>query len=451
MNNNKNLVSTSEEISEALKSFEEKNLSGLMLNHDVGEYYRPIENEKLLRRYRELQFELARLVAGWIPSVENLELKMQLGRQAYEFFCVADLLNARLKELPGNTPVGRDRSIRDFREILSYAPSISEFIVGVYLVVQREFINHIKSHITKCDPIADWPTIDRLKAVIELAEDQIRWADGYISKLEEEPTHDYSLWKKYVSSSLSHFGGISGTQQGNLPGKPENCSLSACMEPAQLEEGYNVTDEFKFTAPRETEGKVTDLLFQNFAEMFVPDSIAYMVYDVDGMPYQFYKDYIKQIWDECRHICMGIRELSKLGISVKALPINTVKREKPYTTYLARLCYTGEGCSFPRKLEAANAFFKHDLATAAIVTEYDIADESHHVRYAQKWLPELHKLEKCEESLDSIIERVQKESLQWVTDRVEDYEDLVEKLHGKFVKFGAFCKAIDFKIDFGAR
>jgi hypothetical protein len=176
-----------------------------------------------------------------------------------------------------------------------------------------------------------------------------------------------------------------------------------------------------------------------------------MVYDIEGMPYEFYKDYIKQIWDECRHICMGIRELTRLGIDVKTLPINVVKKEKPYTVFLARLCYTGEGCSFPRKLEAASSFYKHGLSSAAIITEYDIVDESSHVKYAQKWLPELHKIEMCEESLHSIIERVQKESLSWVTERVEDYKKLIEKLHGKFVKFGAFCKATDFKIDFNAK
>lgn len=255
-----------------------------------------------------------------------------------------------------------------------------------------------------------------------------------------------SLRKDYIQNVFESLGGFHSNQVKQLPLSPyqDNKLQDAGIEPAQLEQGFSIVEEFKFIAPRITHGKLSDLLYQNFAEMFVPDSLGYMVFDMDGMPYEFYRDFIKQLWDECRHIAMGMRELEKLGIPLNTLPLNEVKREKPYTWYLARLCYTGEGCSFPRKLSAADAFFRLGFPSAATITEYDIADESHHVKYIERWLPLLHQKEECKESLAEIIEEVQRQSLSWVKNK--------SKLDVKNVKgkFGAFCKAIDFDIDFTA-
>lgn len=447
-----NIISNSSEIKEAIDVFQKENISGLMKTQGISNYYRPKENKNLIQGYCDLQFELARLIAGWIPTIADFELKMQLGRQAYIFCKIVDVLSERLKELPGNAPIGNDSSLKELRKALSKAPSVEKFLIGIYSIIQRLFLNSLKEHIKNCDPIADLPTIDRLDLAIDIISKQIGWAVSWISTLEDKKNDSYADWELYVNSVFTKFVGVNGVCNEIAPAPLYlfKEKLEVCHEPACLEKGFSVIDEFKFTAERVTQGKLTDILYQNFAEMFVPDSLAYMVYEIEGMPYEFYRDYIKQIWDECRHISMGIRELSKIGISVKDLPINTVKKEKPYTTYLARLCYTGEGCSFPRKLEAAHAFFKHGLSSAAVVTEYDVADESHHVKYAQKWLPQLHQIEECEQPLDSIIKSVQADSLSWVKDQIKDYNKLIKKSDGLNFKFGTFCKTIDFKINFDA-
>jgi len=81
--------------------------------------------------------------------------------------------------------------------------------------------------------------------------------------------------------------------------------------------------------------------------MFVPDSLGYMVFDMDGMPYEFYRDFIKQLWDECRHIAMGMRELEKLGIPLNTLPLNEVKRENPIHGIWLGYVIQVKGARFP--------------------------------------------------------------------------------------------------------
>src|SRR6266481_2554575 len=46
-------------------------------------YLRPKENLALLTHYREVEFQLMRLLIGWIPTMEKFEVKMDLARQGY--------------------------------------------------------------------------------------------------------------------------------------------------------------------------------------------------------------------------------------------------------------------------------------------------------------------------------------------------------------------------------
>lgn len=454
MTNNKiHSLVNSQEISAGLSLLQIENSDGLLREYKSKQYYRPKENAEFLTVYRNIELELARLLVGWISSVSIFDLKMELGYQAYLMIKIVDYLDSRLKTLPKKQTTTESKTRYKFlRQNLAKARNYEEFLIGVFKVIQTEFLKTLDNHLLSCDPIADLPTIDCLEDVREVVNKQIKWSHKWT--IEYERTNNNSQERvQYISALLTSIGGINGKQAGKVPPSPYNnhqSIIDACTQPAKLEDGYNIVEEFMYISPRETEGKVVDVLYHNFAEIFVPDSLGYMMYDIDDMPYEFYRDFIVQIWDECRHTSMGKRELEKLGISVKNLPINKVTKDNSYTWLLATIGYTGEGCSFPRKLSSIDAFFKHDLPSAAIVTEYDIVDESHHVKYIEKWLPYLHEKEGLTASLRDVIEQAQKDALKrWSkAKRSEDYEVRAKKLTGKFGKFGAFCKEIDFDIDF---
>lgn len=443
-----------EELEEALDQIRCSNADNMLREYRVqSPFLRPKDNLKLLLHYRDIQFEMARLVVGWIPSVTQLELKMELGRQAYLFTEIIAAFDARIVELPGKKQsIGKNQKLSELRHKMAQARNEAEFLIGVYHVVQVQVLSAITEHLRCCDTIADFPTIDRLERAVEIIQKQLSWVQKWTQPhlIDTVSARFVKEWSVYVSALLNVSGGIRGDTDAPNPEPPFDSSRTrnACAEPAQLEFGYRIVEEFMFISSRETEGKLSDILYHNFSELFVPDSLAYMIYDVDGMPYDFYRDFIRQIWDECRHTCMGIRELKNLKIDVKKLPLNNVRRDSSYTWLLATIGYTGEGCSFPRKFEAVKRFYEQGIPSAALVTEYDIADEHHHIHYIHRWLPLLHKREGCEQPLKEIIEQAQRDALErWSG---ANHSVGADRTHAEQVEgqFGSFCRKVDFKIDF---
>lgn len=427
----------------------------LMREFECIAYLRPKQNVSILTYYRNLEFEIARLVAGWIPTVSQLELKTDLARQAYLIMQIVDILDSRLKELPCyKQPISKNDQLKYIREVLGKAYNQEEFLIGIYNVVQEKLVECIKKHLKKCDSIADLPTIDRLENVLSLIKKQIKWSSRWTTSYIEENGEAVKTRVNYISKMFNCFDGTPNVT-GDMLDSPYEKHLmqSACAEPARLDGEYNLVEKFMYSLPRETQGNITDILYHNFSELFVPDLLSYMIYDINNMPYEFYKDFIKHLWDESRHANIGIRELSNLGISIKNLPLNRVKREKNYVFLLALIGYVVEGCSFSRKLLARDAFFKLKLYSCAVATEYDIADESRHIKYIEKWLPLLHQKENHKKHLKEIIEEAQQYYLDlWESaeDNTEARSMKAENLSVNLGKFGTFCKKIEFDIDFNS-
>lgn len=441
------------ELERTLEEIREKNAEGLMQDYDTQTpLLRPKENLVRLHWYRELELQLARLVSGWIATASAFRLKMDLGRQAWLFTEVIETLDARLAELPGRgdavDPEGR---LGELRRRLARARNEEQFLVGVYHVVQSQLLMTITAHIRQCDPLADWPTRDRLERVGEIIRGQIAWAQEYTSSyLASADSAEVATWCEYASALLAAAGGTRGEAGGAWPAHPFEGEelLDACAEPSRLEPGWNVTDEFMMAAPRVTEGALSDVLFHNFAELIVPEGLGYMIFDLDGMPYGFYRMFIRQIWDECRHTEMGVRELKRLGVDIGKLPMNRLTRPPTYTEMLCIIGFTGEACSFPRKFQSVKGFYKNSHFEAGLVTEYDIVDEHEHVRNIRRWLPELHKHENIDRPLEEVIKQVQSDALErWATTRKDVVKD-TSRATQTVGRFGAFCREVDFELNY---
>lgn len=442
------------EIDRAVDELSRSNSEGLM-RHYGGEtpYLRPKQDLTLLAHYREVEFQMARLVIGWLPTTPSFDLKGALAYWAHRIIQVARQFDQRMKELPGRCPeVGQSAPIRELRDVIARAPTSAQFVAGIFKIVQARLLEALAGHQAACDPIADLPTIDTLRHARDELRNQIAWADEILAQeaaIEERLELD--KWCNYVAAAFEALGGANGQEPRRPPKSPlgRAAPVNACAEPAQLESGFFVTDDFMYLVERPTEGTLSDILFHNLTEIFVPDGLAYMIYDVDGMPFDFYVDFIRQIWDESRHAQMGRRELLRLGIDVSRLPLNTVRRPVSYTHTLATIGYTGEGCSFPRKLASVAGFYEQRAMYAGLVTEFDIADEQQHVCQIHRWLPLLHKHEKCEQSLTEVIQQAQRDALQKWEGKERQKNGTLTRARQAVGQFGAFCREVDFEIDFG--
>ena len=110
------------------------------------------------------------------------------------------------------------------------------------------------------------------------------------------------------------------------------------------------------------------------------------------MPWEFYFDISRQLWDEARHSAFGESKLLELGsnaaevgLSNKAYALRQTLL--PADRYAALA--TQEADAFPGKHAGLKDSVAHGDRLSAMAWSYDIADETQHVRFGSKWIPVL--------------------------------------------------------------
>jgi len=127
-------------------------------------------------------------------------------------------------------------------------------------------------------------------------------------------------------------------------------------------------------------------------EVQATDSCASLLFDAPDMPWDFYFDLSRHMWDEARHSMFGEKKLLDLessaaeaGLSSKAYAMRQTL--VPHDRYAALT--TQEADAFPGKHAGLKDAVAHHDSVSAMAWSYDIADETQHVRFGTKWLPVL--------------------------------------------------------------
>mgnify|MGYP001447578378 CR=1 FL=1 len=127
------------------------------------------------------------------------------------------------------------------------------------------------------------------------------------------------------------------------------------------------------------------------------------------MPWEFYLDLSRHLWDEVRHSTMGETRLRELGVELTEIPHMTAnydwrQRVDPLMRYTT-LTLVIEAASFPKKNESyRNHLAAGDMRSAQALL-YDVTDETMHVQYGSKWVPELMKRAGISVPLEQYIEQ----------------------------------------------
>lgn len=136
------------------------------------------------------------------------------------------------------------------------------------------------------------------------------------------------------------------------------------------------------------------LLCKRALEMDVPEMMASFMTERAGEPWEFYRDYSRQLWDEARHAMMGTVALEQRGIDwKKEIPLNVsfALRLNLHATPLERQMMlfaieqslmpgdTGKRSEYQTAVEAGDALSAH-------FHDYDWADEVLHAQIGRRTL-----------------------------------------------------------------
>jgi hypothetical protein len=336
--------------------------------------------------------------AAKLVPVPDRDLKTFLGKLQYHAAERSELLRNRLRQM--RVPKVRfDATPDPGLEILMDEAMHSH---GNFEVAETAFWLHkwlleaYEKYLSETNPLADAPTCDAIEALLPRLREVVKWLDGYLNS--GEAPRDRS---QRLHSFLVAAGGMDGTQ-------PRSESLAArdrsneafvlARTPGRDASIPRVWDYIK--PPMEA---VSDfLVFMigiRLSEINVAEGLSVVLFNSPGMPWEFYHDISRHLWDEVRHSVMGEAAALVTFGTLGKTPMREYEsaycmESEPLEQY-ATLGLEIEGAQMKYPVGKRGEWeFCRDAAKNALMTtfqDYDWADEVLHVNIAKRrladWFP----------------------------------------------------------------
>ena len=307
--------------------------------------------------YRERAVVLA--CGGWIPVVAPLEHKAALAQTAWESALAADALRERVFELRYPS-----RFLEEQAEEIALAGPDD---LRVLVVRLRE---GYRDYVDGGDELADGPSLRLAEGAHRDKERQGRALAG-VELTADDPARD----ERYFPSSFYWPDVLD-------PSYPygEGVALQLRSAVSHLNEVWAV----------ETAGLILHALSPELG-------------------WEFTRDAARWLYDESRHMLMGMRRLQAWGFEPAQIPLGGYIYEAcAGQDPIYRLGMLGyfETKNIGRKRERARAFHEMGDRTSELDMEFDWADETMHAEYGRRWLRRLLEVRgEDPESWPAVLER----------------------------------------------
>jgi hypothetical protein len=358
------------------------------------------ENRRLLNRYRFVEQEGMRILAGWLPRTETFELKCELGRTIWEYSQHVNALYLRLREIQSPAFQTPDDSalVTLMREAL-HAPDEFALAAGIYRVITPSLIRALESHETATFPNSDQPSVHVIThALVDLRAQQTR-AAALLAAAEPDRRSRVTAttWENYLRQLLACAGGISGREPRAATKPKAPSARTEFVVPREAGRDARFTERHADTGampPEEDYREHTVEEFERYStEMLAAETVALVMFSVQGMPWEFQYDTARHLYDEVRHCLMGYEWMRAHDMNPFASPqylhIYKWRSQFPPVMQYCLLTMGNEVHAFPYRHRRVKAHEESGDRLSEQFVRYDIADETQHVRFGRRWLPEL--------------------------------------------------------------
>jgi hypothetical protein len=372
------------------------------------------ENQRLLNRYRYIEYELVRMLAGWLPATPHMETKLEMGRLLWEDAQHVQQLYLRLREVqrPAFRPP-EDPALERLMQEAIHAPSAEDFLAGIFRVIKPSLVAAYERHAAQTYENPDAPTRYYLRHTLLDEREQLAWGQQTLAQ------HPAGEWEAYIAALLQAAGGASGlAARGDAPDVPAcrrefvaprtaardarfSLDMSTVVRPAADDRAGQRFDEFR-----------------NYAqEVLDAETCALILYLTPEMRWEFMYDLSRHCYDETRHCKLGIEWLARHGYDYTNFPQNTKvyawrSQYDPATQY-ALLTMGNESHVFEYRRARRREYQALGDRLSEQFVSYDMADERQHVAFGHKWLPELLRRQgeerKVEEFVADVVARWERE------------------------------------------
>jgi hypothetical protein len=387
-----------------------------LLANDVSPRVRGL----FLKNLGDFQTELARIMAGFIPALVIWRQRKELPALVFRSLRRVQDLRQRGRELGvsfEDMHFSTNVAGRELLDKLCHASSPADLFRAGMIEVHTALLNAIDEYLKRNEGVYDLPSVALLEADRDELKAQIAWAQTALRELADEgsvtPDEAFTNSIKALCADLPAMlrehnvrGGVPvkvGRRIGTLPFADAKLPLAF----HHLEFGPEPMSSNPVYAERERYHAVNFL-----QEVQATDSCASMLFEAPDMPWDFFLDMSRHMWDESRHSMFGEATLVELGTSAAAAGLSTkayAMRQTlaPLDRYAA--LSTQEADAFPGKHVGLKDAIAHNDALSAKAWSYDIADETQHLRFGTKWIPVM--IEKTGEPRS--YEQVKEDACNW--------------------------------------
>ncbi|MEO6005459.1 MAG: hypothetical protein ABIZ04_14360 [Opitutus sp.] len=357
-------------------------------------------NRRLLNRYRFVEQEMMRILAGWLPRVATFELKCEIGRAIWEEAQHVNAFYLRLREI--QSPAFQkptDQALIILMGELLHAPDEFALAGTLFRVVTPSLIRALETHETATFPNSDQPSVHVIKHALLDLRAQLERVESLLTQAERagKVTAAARTWEKYIKGLLAAAGGVSGEEPRGrvLPKAPSvRLEFKAPREAERDERFTNRAADLQAMPGEDDYQEHTVEEFERYStEMLAAETVALVMFSVDDMPWEFQFDTARHLYDEVRHCLMGYEWMRGHQMdpfqSPQYLHIFKWRSQFPPVMQYCMLTMGNEVHAFPYRHRRVEAHQQSGDQLSEQFVRYDIADETQHVRFGKRWLPEL--------------------------------------------------------------
>lgn len=368
--------------------------TALSLSQEVSPRVRGL----FLKNLGDFQTELARILAGFIPSLVVWQQRKELPALTFRSLRRVQDLRQRGRELGvsfSEMHFSGAVAGRALLDKLCHAPSTADLFQAGMVVIPTALIKGIEDYLKRNDDVYDLPSVALLEADRDELKAQIVWAQNALRQLaDEQRTVPNEQFICAISEACADLPKVlsehnvrsadplkTGRRIGVLP-----------FHDAKLPSGFRHLEFGPEALAKDADyaGRSRYHAINFLQEVQAADSCASMLFEAPDMPWDFYLDLGRHTWDEARHAMFGEAKLAELGTTAAAAGLSTKAYAMRQTlTPLDRYAAlsTQEADAFPGKHAGLKDAVAHNDALSAKAWSYDIADETQHLRFGTKWIP----------------------------------------------------------------
>ena len=383
---------------------------------DLAKEVSPRTRGLFLKNLADFQTELARVQAGFVPALAVWTQRKELPGLIFRSMRRVQDLRTRGRELGvsfADMHLSNAVAGRELLDTLCAAPSPASVIQAGLIGTPGVLVEAINDYLKRNDPLYDLPSVALLEANRDELQAQIQWGEAALAQQGTRPDAGF------VARAAAHFATLpqalrEHSTKNTAPIKQARRIGALPLADSVLPQGFTYLEFGPTPVPPDSSyaDRARYRAVNFLQEVQAADSCASLLFDAPDMPWDFYFDLSRHMWDEARHSMFGERKLVDLGstaaeagLSSKAYAMRQTLT--PHDRYAALT--TQEADAFPGKHAGLKDAVANRDSVSAMAWSYDIADETQHVRFGTKWLPVL--IEKAGEPRSH--EQVKADSCNW--------------------------------------